>query len=95
MSLTNPFERRSAMAMVGNTAPFIMSGGTFTPNELVSAEEALKNSDLYSVASLISSDIAGAKFIGDNSFTEMLNKPSDRVNRVTFWQTAVLSLLFN
>lgn len=95
MSLTNPFERRSAMAMVGNTAPFIMSGGTFIPNELVSAEEALKNSDLYSVASLISSDIAGAKFIGDNSFTEMLNKPSDRVNRVTFWQTAVLSLLFN
>lgn len=95
MSLKNPFETRQVIT-TGSYMPFIFanSGTSIVPNELISADVALKNSDLYSVTSLISADVAGAKFIGSNAQAlAVLNKPSHLTNRYSFWQTIVLELL--
>ncbi|AQN80240.1 phage portal protein [Leuconostoc garlicum] len=97
MSLKNPFETRQVIT-TGSYMPFIFanSGTIIVPNELISADMALKNSDLYSVTSLISADVAGAKFIGSNAQAlAVLNKPSHLTNRYNFWQTIVLELLMS
>lgn len=97
MSLKNPFETRQ-MITTSSYMPFIFanSGTIIGPNELISADMALKNSDLYSVTSLISADVAGAKFIGSNAQAlAVLNKPSHLTNRYSFWQTIVLELLMS
>lgn len=97
MSLKNPFETRQVIT-TGSYMPFIFanSGTSIVPNELISADMALKNSDLYSVTSLISADVAGAKFIGSNAQAlAVLNKPSHLTNRYNFWQTIVLELLMS
>lgn len=97
MSIKNPFETRQVITASSYT-PFIFasSGTNIVPNELISADMALKNSDLYSVTSLISADVAGAKFIGTNTKAlNTLNKPSHLMNRYNFWQTMVLGLLLS
>ena len=95
MSLLNPFEKRSSTPAI-STMPYIFTEKGFVPNNLISATQALKNSDLYSVTSLISSDIAGARFKGTNSLAvELLNHPSKFNNKVSYWQTALLNLLLN
>ncbi|MBZ5977363.1 phage portal protein [Leuconostoc gelidum subsp. gelidum] len=97
MSLKNPFETRQ-MITTGSYMPFIFanSGTSIVPNELISADMAFHNSDLYSVTSLISADVAGAKFTGSNvKALAILNKPSHLTNRYSFWQTIVLELLLS
>ncbi|WP_108730302.1 phage portal protein [Weissella cibaria] len=96
-SIFNPTgETRSSRSVsAGSMAPFIISGSSMQPAELVSAEVALKNSDLYAVTSLISSDIAGASFKGDSPFIELLNSPSDNVSSYNHWQTYLLNVLLN
>lgn len=95
MSLLNPFEKRSSIS-ASSVMPYVFTKQGFVPNKLISAMEALKNSDLYSVTSLISSDVAGADFQGDNSIAvRLLNQPSKFTNKVSFWQTVLLNLLLN
>ena len=48
-------ETRSSQSIsAGSMAPFIIAGNSLRPAEMVSADVALKNSDLYAVTSLIS-----------------------------------------
>lgn len=97
MSLKNPFETRQ-MITSSSYMPFIFanSGTSIVPNDLINADMALRNSDLYSVTSLISADVAGAKFIGNNTQAlKVLNTPSHLTNRYNFWQTIVLELLMS
>ncbi|MCM6836085.1 phage portal protein [Leuconostoc mesenteroides] len=53
----------------------------------------MTNSDIYSVVSLISSDIAGMKFHSDEVTEQLLNKPSQSINGFNFWQTVVAQML--
>ena len=96
-SVFNPIgETRSSQSVsAGSMAPFIISGNSLKPAELVSADVALKNSDLYAVTSLISSDIAGAKFQGNSPFIKLLNEPSTKVASYNHWQTYLLNVLLN
>lgn len=87
--------RSSQSVSAGSMAPFIIAGNSLKPAELVSADVALKNSDLYAVTSLISSDIAGAKFQGNSPFVELLNQPSTKVASYNHWQTYLLNVLLN
>lgn len=87
--------RSSQSVSAGSMAPFIISGNSLKPAELVSADVALKNSDLYAVTSLISSDIAGAKFQGNSPFIKLLNEPSAKVSSYNHWQTYLLNVLLN
>ena len=96
-NIFNPgVELRSSQSIIaGSMAPFIITGNSLKPAELVSADVALKNSDLYAVTSLISSDIAGAKFQGNSPFIELLNQPSTKVASYNHWQTYLLNVLLN
>lgn len=87
--------RASQSLSKGGMAPFIITGSSLRPAELVSADVALKNSDLYAVTSLISSDIAGASFKGNSAYTELLNNPSKTVPSYNVWQTYLLNVLLN
>lgn len=88
-------ETRSSKSVGSSFAPFVISGNTMTPTASVSATLALQNSDLYAVTSLISSDIAGAKFLGNSPFTDLLNNPNNRVSAYNHWQTYLLDILLN
>lgn len=96
-SLFNPTEETRASQSVSSNsmAPFIIQGSSMKTNELVSADVALKNSDLYAVTSLISSDIAGAKFQGNSPFTQLLNSPNNYMSSYNHWQTYLLNVLLN
>ena len=87
--------RASQSVSAGSMAPFIITGNSLKPAELVSADVALKNSDLYAVTSLISADIAGAPFKGNSPFIDLLNKPSTKVASYNHWQTYLLNILLN
>jgi len=63
------------------------------PTGILSADSAMTNSDIYSVVSLISSDIAGMKFHSDEVTEQLLNKPSQSINGFNFWQTVVSQML--
>ena len=86
-------QTRSSISASSSSVPFIITSGQALPNHLIGASEALRNSDLYAVTSLISADIAGAKFKGDEITANLLNNPSKDVSRYTFWQTFILNLL--
>lgn len=87
--------RSSQSVSAGSMAPFIITGNSLKPAELVSADVALKNSDLYAVTSLISADIAGAPFKGNSPFIDLLNQPSTKVASYNHWQTYLLNILLN
>lgn len=98
MSIRNPFrvlEKRNVSSV--NTAPFIFSSsqGIVTPNQLVTADAALHNSDLYSVTSLVSADLAGSTFTGNERIVTILNKPTNLTSRYNFYQTIYLELMLS
>lgn len=93
MSLLNPFERLSKRSLIPSTnfTPFVVSNGQIVPTNFVDASTALKNSDIFAVTNLISSDLASATF--KNCPFNILNNPSELINSFSFWQSAYLQLL--
>lgn len=66
------------------------------PLQLVSSDRALFNSDIYSVINRISSDIASAKFKTlDQAVERLLNNPSKKISRFSFWQSIIMQLLLD
>lgn len=66
------------------------------PLQLVTSDRALFNSDIYSVINRISSDIASAKFKTlDQAVERLLNNPSKKISRFSFWQSIIMQLLLD
>lgn len=66
------------------------------PLQLVNSDRALFNSDIYSVINRISSDIASAKFKTlDQAVERLLNNPSKKISRFSFWQSIIMQLLLD
>ncbi|WP_239691732.1 phage portal protein, partial [Oenococcus oeni] len=66
------------------------------PVGYVDASAALRNSDIYSVINRISSDIAAAKYVTENTYVaNRLNQPSKLISRFSFWQGIVVQLLLS
>lgn len=66
------------------------------PISYVSANTAMLNSDVYAVSNRISSDMASAQFKTASSYAlDILNNPSNTLNRFAFWQGIDNSLLWN
>ena len=62
----------------------------------VNANQALKNSDIYSVINMIAADVSSCKFEVDNNFVlHKLNAPNPILNSYNFWQSVTGSLLLN
>jgi HK97 family phage portal protein len=89
------FERRSMTIPSTNLASFIIQGNKIMPNSLVDASTALKNSDLYSVVNLLSSDIASADFNVSAPFDKIVANPNNLISSFNFWQSAVAQMLLD
>lgn len=63
---------------------------------LVSTNQALLNSDIFSVINRISSDIASARFKTANQYVyNLLNTPNRLISRFSFWQSVIIQLLLD
>lgn len=63
-------------------------------DDYVSAEVALRNSDIYSAVFQLSADLASSKLITDNAQNQsMLNNPTTWTNGYSFWQSVFAQLL--
>lgn len=66
------------------------------PDGYASADDALKNSDLYSIINQVSGDIATCRFTASQRRTQrLLNDPSVTTNRRGFWQYLSAQLLLD
>lgn len=96
MSIWNPYakmQKRSMTIPSTNMNSFIIQGNQVLPNNLVDASTALKNSDLYAVVNLLSSDIASANFDVPAPFSTVVDKPNNLISPFNFWQSAVVQML--
>ncbi|GAK32020.1 phage portal protein [Weissella oryzae SG25] len=60
----------------------------------ISARDALKNSDIYSVIFKLSGDLALSKLITENSkVSSLLDNPTPTANRFSFWQSMYAQML--
>lgn len=74
----------------GNALQSLIAG---KPISYVSAELALKNTNIYSVVNRIASDVASAHFKTENLASRgRLEEPSTIIGRFSFWQSVVLQL---
>lgn len=93
----NPFQfnqKDKRSLQLNNTAPFIIAGGKIISNNLtVSAEEALKHSDIYGVVNRISSDIASASIDIQKPFHKVIENPNKRQTKFGFFQSVLASML--
>lgn len=63
-------------------------------NDYISAEKALKNSDIYSVIFQLSGDLAGSKLFSDSQQMQaLIDNPSTTSNQHAFWQSTYAQLL--
>lgn len=96
--MINPFqkfERRSMTIPSTNMNSFIISNGQILPNHLVSAEYALKNSDVFAVINLLSSDVASSTISVADPFGKVLQQPSSMISGYNFWQSVTASMLLS
>lgn len=63
-------------------------------DDYVSADVALRNSDIYSAVFQLSADLASSRLITNNSRNQgMLNNPTTWTNAYSFWQSVYAQLL--
>lgn len=93
----NPFQfnqKDKRSLQLNNTAPFIITGGKIVSNNLtVSAEKAIKHSDIYAVVNRISSDIASASIDIQKPFFKVVENPNKRQTKFGFFQSVLASML--
>lgn len=78
-----------------NMSSFILSNGQILPNHLVSAEYALKNSDVFAVINLLSSDVASSTISAQQPFEKVLQNPSQLISGYNFWQSVTACMLLS
>lgn len=76
-----------------NWINFLKSGQGY---EYVSADEALHNSDIFSLIMQLSGDLAMVRYTAESSHAQtILNNPSDTANGFSFWQGMFAQLLLD
>lgn len=66
------------------------------PNNYISADEALRNSDIFSLISQLSADLAIAKYNADSERTQaFIDNPSNMTNGHAFWQSMFAQMLLS
>lgn len=96
MTMYNPFKFTKRNLMLENNAPFVfLSNGKIVSNNLVNAEQALKNSDVYAVVNRIASDVANCDIDAPKNFHAALYNPNKIMNKFSFFQSILASMLLN
>lgn len=88
------FEKRSQPIRGSGSSYTVSSGQMVLGGGYISADRALKNSDVWTAVNIISSDIARVKFHGDKKKTDtLLSSPSRVTNRFNFFQSMIAQML--
>ncbi|MDA5458651.1 Phage portal protein [Weissella confusa] len=91
--INNMFAATSEGGSLDEGIVSFLTGGD---SSYVSVREAIHNSDLYSLVSQVSGDLASSRLIADATRTQgILNNPDPRTNPHAFWQSFYAQLLFN
>lgn len=92
--ITNLFGGQSVGGNLDDDLINFMTGNKGTA--YVSAQEAIENSDIYSLISQLSGDLASAKLSSAKKKSQgILNNPDPRTNEHAFWQGMFTQLLLN
>lgn len=91
----NPFPKlvTREQSLPNGYMPFAVTDGIVIPNPTVSAETALKNSDIFAVISLISSQLASIDYKMDEPFKGVFYNPNDKINAYGFWTSVINQML--
>ena len=92
------FEKRSVpIRGSGNSrALSIVNGGLFFTDGYLSAEQAIRNSDVWTAVNIIATDIARVYFHAkDEQVDWLLTHPSRLTNRFNFFQSMVVQMLLD
>lgn len=87
-------KRNLALASTGYSPFYVTNNGRVITSSTIQPSEALTNSDIYSIVSRISSNIAGMTFKTDNPLiTQAIKTPSKLINGFSFWQKTIIQML--
>lgn len=91
----NPFPHLNirSQSLPSGYTPFTVEGNTIIPEPVVNAETAIKNSDIFSVISLISSQLASINYVMDEPFKGVFDHPNDKINAYGFWTSVINQML--
>lgn len=89
------FEKRSQPIRGSGSSYTLSSGQMVLGGGYISADRALKNSDVWTAVNIISSDIARVKFHAPKKqkIDKLLGKPSRVTNRFNFFQSMISQML--
>lgn len=87
------FEKRDMS--LPSTIPYIADGNKIVPHELVSADIALQNSDVYAVVNRIASDVAACEIDCPSPQHSVIEKPNELQTQFSFFQSVLASMLLN
>lgn len=87
------FETRDRVLPSGYMPFSIKDGGIVVPNPVVNAHTALKNSDIFAVVSLISSQLVSINYQMPEPFSDVFSHPNDKVNAYSFWTAVINQML--
>lgn len=89
------FEKQSIQIRgQSDLAVAISNGQLITSGGYISAETAIRNSDVWAAVNVISSDLARIKLASDSKkLTKLLNAPSPLTNRFSFMQSIIAQML--
>lgn len=95
MGLIDWWNHITRKQLVFSTSDYQVLGNRIMFNDgFVSAENALKYSDIYAVVNKLATDMAGVALECDNRFNQrVLDNPSSTTNRYTFWSSICAQLL--
>ncbi|WP_353990079.1 phage portal protein [Pediococcus argentinicus] len=89
----NPFRGfKRSQTLPSNYVPFQFVDGKIITNPTVDATTALQNSDIFSVVSLISSQLASITYDMPAPYSAVFNNPNDRINSYSFWSGVIAQL---
>ena len=89
------FFTRSTTRAPANSGMLVgrLYGNNLLPTGVLSASNAMTNSDIYAVTTLISSDIAAMKWHATAPIEQALDKPNVYTAGYNFWQSVVAQML--
>ncbi|MDR3241800.1 MAG: phage portal protein [Lactobacillaceae bacterium] len=90
------FERRAIPIRGSGHSTNTVNSNSLLFDTYINAEQAIKNSDVWTAVNIISADIARVKFHTDKkSVDNLLQNPSHLTNRFNFYQTMIVQLLLS
>lgn len=99
--MNNPFAKfqrlnqTRSQQLPGDATPIMFSHGKIVPNKVVTAASVIGNSDLFAVINLLASDIADSEFKATVQYQNLLEKPNNKINAYSFWQSVAAQLLIH